>query len=92
MCQRSTESAVAHPTHEPLVPWSPTFHHVVRRSFDVGIEGAAASRPAWSACSMRQSRSVFGDGTTLRTRFTRLALGLAIAHLLKGRGTYLARA
>ena len=28
MCQRSTASAVAHPTHEPLAPWSPTFHHV----------------------------------------------------------------
>ena len=25
-CQRSSESAVAQPTHEPVLPWSPIFH------------------------------------------------------------------
>src|SRR5215210_9479423 len=88
-CQRSTESAVDHPTHEPVAPWSPTFHQVARRSLELGIAGAAARRPASSACSRRQSRSVFSEGTTLRIRFMRLALGLAFAttYLLRGRGS-----
>jgi len=42
-----------------------------------GEYGAAASRPASSACSNRQSRSVFSDGTTLRIRLTRFGLAFA---------------
>ena len=71
-CQRISASAVAQPTHDPVVPWSPTFHHVSRRSFDFGTAAAATARsPAASACSSRQSRSVSRDGTTLSTRRAR---------------------
>ena len=38
-CQRSRESAVAQPTQDPVVPWSPTFHQVARRSFGTGRRG-----------------------------------------------------
>ena len=34
-CQRSSASAVAQPTHEPVEPWSPIFHQVSRRSLDL---------------------------------------------------------
>ena len=71
-CQRSSESAVAQPTHEPVVPWSPTFHHVSRRSLAFGIAAGAATSPAASAFSNWKSVSVSRDGTTLRTRLTRL--------------------
>ena len=71
-CQRSSASAVAQPTHEPVEPWSPIFHQVSRRSFDLGSGsgGGARSRPAAVACSSCQSRSVSRDGSTLRTRLT----------------------
>ena len=85
-CQRNSESAVAQPTQEPVLPWSPTFHHVVRRSFELGIvAGAAASRPACSAWSYLQSRSVSRDGSQLRIRLTRF--GLATEGLLLARST-----
>ena len=63
---------------DPVVPWSPTFHQLSRRSLDLGTAvGLTASRPAASACSSRQSRSVSRDGTTFRTRLTRLGLRFA---------------
>jgi hypothetical protein len=74
-CQRSRESAVAQPTHEPLPPWSPIFHHRSRRSFEAGTAArSVARRPARAACSKRQSRSVSRDGTTFRIRLTDLAI------------------
>jgi hypothetical protein len=48
-CHRRTESAVAHPTHEPVPPWLPIFHHDSRRSFDAGIDARAPRIPAASA-------------------------------------------
>ena len=78
-CQRSSASAVAQPTHDPVAPWSPIFHHVSRRSFDFGTAGAAASRPAASACWICQSCSVSREGMTLRTRFTRLGFARRLA-------------
>ena len=46
-CQRSTESALAQPTHEPVEPWSATVHQVARRSFEAGMRrrGHRPSRP-----------------------------------------------
>ena len=42
-CQRSSPSAVPHPTHDPVDPWSLIFHHVARRSLLGGIVGALAT-------------------------------------------------
>jgi hypothetical protein len=69
-CHRSTESAVAHPTHAPVAPWSPIFHQLSsRRSFDAGAALApAASRPASCALCSLQSVSVCSDGTQFRIR------------------------
>ena len=39
-CQRSSPSAVPHPTHDPVDPWSLIFHHAARRSLLAGIVGA----------------------------------------------------
>ena len=71
-CQRSSASAVAQPTHEPVEPWSPIFHQSSRRSLVLGGAAAAAARtrPAAAACSSCQSRSVSRDGSTLRIRLT----------------------
>ena len=96
-CQRSTESAVAQPTQEPVEPWSATFHQAERRSFEAGIGGAAITMSASWAVSKVQSSSVFGEGLTLRIRFgcrlrdafRRVVLrGLATGYLLgwDGRG------
>src|SRR4051812_37840679 len=78
-CQRSSASAVPQPTHDPVEPWSPIFHHASRRSLDFGIAAGAASSPAASACWISQSRSVSRDGTTLRTRFTRFGFARRLA-------------
>ena len=69
-CQRTTESALAQPTQDPVAPWSPIFHQVSsRRSFERGADLAEeASNPASSALCSCQSLSVFGDGTQLRMR------------------------
>src|SRR5688572_18196944 len=77
-CQRRTESPVAHPTQEPVLPWSPIFHQSgSRRSFEEGIATRGAGRaPASRACSMRQSRSVLRDGSTFRILLTRLGLAI----------------
>src|SRR6188474_170806 len=60
-CQRSSESALAQPTQEPVDPWSLMVHQVVRRSLDVGIVAVAASRtldfvvfgPTWRTSTWR---------------------------------------
>ena len=67
-CQRSSPSAVPHPTHEPVEPWSLIFHHVARRSLLGGIVGAAATAADFSACSNAKSASTFSDGMQLRIR------------------------
>jgi hypothetical protein len=68
-CHLRTESALAHPTQDPVAPWSLIVHQVVRRSFEVGIEAVAAAMSARAASSNVQSSSVFGDGLQLRIRF-----------------------
>jgi len=90
-CQRSTESALAQPTQDPVEPWSATFHQVERRSFEAGIAGAAATMLASSAVWNVQSSADLGEGLQFRMRFgCRLAAGfrfagfrgLATGHLL----------
>src|SRR5215470_5845691 len=73
-CQRSTPSAVAQPTHDPVVPWSLTFHQAARRSLLAGIVGAAATMSAPAACSNVQSSSTLSDGLQLRTRLALLVV------------------
>src|SRR5689334_22900545 len=73
--QRPTPSAVAQPTHEPVWPWSPTFHQVSRRSWDSGSVARAASMPPATASSKVQSRSVPLEGTRLQMRFLVVAMG-----------------
>ena len=73
-CQRSTESADAQPTHEPVAFWSPTSHHVSRRSLAFGTAAAASNVPASTAVSAAQSRSAFGEGMTFSTRRPRTAV------------------
>ena len=45
MCHRTTPSAVAQPTHEPVASWSLIFHHVARRSTLDGSDALAATAP-----------------------------------------------
>ncbi len=85
-CQRRTESAVAQPTHEPVDPWSATFHQVARRSFEAGRGGAASTTAASAATSNVQSSSVFGEGSTFRMRLRRRT-GWARPLLPRGRAT-----
>src|SRR4051812_29856160 len=69
-CQRSTESARAQPTHEPLAPWSPICHHESsRKSLLVGGAVCEKTSPAALALDNFQSSSVFCDGKQLRMRF-----------------------
>jgi hypothetical protein len=42
-CQRRSPSAVPHPTHDPVDPWSLIVHHAARRSLLGGIAGALAT-------------------------------------------------
>ena len=68
-CQRTSESAVAQPTHEPVCIWSPTSHHGARRSTDAGSGPGAATVSDCNAWSSPQSSSVFCDGMQFRIRF-----------------------
>src|SRR5262245_76381 len=68
-CHRSTPSATAQPTHEPVAPCSPTFHHGSRKSLAAG-GGAARSTPARRAWSTCQSSWRSDDGSQLRMRAT----------------------
>src|SRR5262245_20602509 len=68
-CQRSTASAVAQPTQDPVEPWSPIFHQSSRKSTLAGIAAGAAARPADVAVSKVQSFSCFGEGRQFRMRF-----------------------
>ena len=52
-CQRRSPSAVPHPTHEPVDPWSLIFHHAARRSLLGGIVGAVATA---ASCARRARR------------------------------------
>jgi hypothetical protein len=69
-CQRKTASALAQPTHDPVLPWSEIFHQGARRSFAAGIGGAAAMTPASFACTSDQSCSWSCEGRQLRILFT----------------------
>jgi hypothetical protein len=68
-CQRSTESAHAQPTHDPVEPWSLIVHQVARRSFAAGMLGAASTISASAAVSNVQSSSGFCEGFALRILF-----------------------
>src|SRR4051794_3404470 len=85
-CQRSTPSAVAQPTHDPVAPWSLIFHQAARRSLLAGIAGAAATMSAAAACSNVQSSSTFGDGLQLRIRLTRRVVARRVVALRFGAG------
>jgi hypothetical protein len=67
-CQRSSESALAQPTQEPVDPWSLMVHQVV-----VGLSTSGSCRRrgdfGLGASSKVQSSSVFGDGLQFRIRF-----------------------
>src|SRR5215207_5657400 len=67
-CHRSTESTVAHPTHEPVEPWSPICHQSSRRFMMDGIAAAVSTTPASAAARNRQSFSVSRDGMQFRIR------------------------
>src|SRR5262245_45130594 len=85
-CQRSSESALAQPTQDPVEPWSLIVHQVARKSFDVGtVAVAAAATSARAASSKVQSSSVLGDGLQLRIRFCRRGLDVRRRVVLRGR-------
>src|SRR2546423_2282814 len=81
-CHLRTPSALAQPTHEPVLAWSPTCHQLSRRSFVEGNAPPAASKPASTAWVNCQSFSWFGDGSQLST----LAVAVAVAPPPAGRG------
>ena len=79
-CQRRAPSATAQPTHDPVVPWLPTFHQSARRSRLRGSRGFAGTTPASLACSIPQSASVPTDGSQLRIRpLTTVAMTASVA-------------
>src|SRR3954452_10121951 len=63
---RATPSVDAQPTQEPVLPWSPTVHHALRRSTLDGSARCAPSTPASSASANRQSVLVLGSGVGTR--------------------------
>jgi hypothetical protein len=85
-CQRRSESALAHPTQEPVEPWSAIVHQLVRRSFELGTAAvAAAATSAREASSNVQSSSVFRDGLQFRILFCRRALVVRRRVVFRGR-------
>src|SRR2546423_10408364 len=78
-CHLRSASALAQPTHEPVLAWSPTCHQLSRRSFVEGNAPPAASKPASTAWVNCQSFSWFGDGSQLSTLAVAVAGALPLA-------------
>src|SRR5690349_5490509 len=74
-----TPSVEAQPTHEPVDPWSPTFHHAARRSLLGGGAATAATAADRTASWYCQSVSVFFYGSRLQIRLSSLRASLFLA-------------
>jgi hypothetical protein len=79
MCQRTTPSPVAQPTHDPVFSWLLIVHHGARRSTEAGNAAGAPMLPAAIESASCQSWSVPFDGTTLQMNCLARALVVLLA-------------